>query len=91
MDEMGDKLTCCGAIRSTAFCPECGRQLRTPKGTLFTLLQHCERTAASLVERRQRWLDSHKRAADSLWAKRLTKSIEKWNGWATNLKALIDR
>lgn len=65
-------MRCCGENRTTRFCSTCGKQLLEDK-PLFSLLNHCRRTANMLKQRGK----SHSNGYD------------KWTDWAEELEKLL--
>jgi len=76
--------TCCGKLRTTKFCPDCGAKLgETP--TLDQLLAHCRKTQAAHESRMTTWLEQgNQKEVDSQ-----ARAANKWRAWADALEALI--
>lgn len=90
-------MKCCGQERTTAFCPDCGRELQ--QGSLQGLLRHVEghlKTLNTTIDRYGTSAVGTEFAGDEL-VQRRRRSLErkircrdKWQRWATELRLLLD-
>lgn len=71
-------MKCCEKVCDTPFCPFCGRKVREPH-PLSGLLEHCEKTRASL-EKRDLRCPKKSRA----------RSVQKWTNWTQQLREIVN-
>ena len=87
-------MKCCGKLRTSKFCPDCGKLL-AESHSLVTLLRHCEQQAISQEKALktagkklgqgpddQRWFEDYSKCKQE--------AIDKWRLWATLLRKLIE-
>jgi len=101
------KTECCGEVRTSAFCPDCGRALQ-PTGTLHSLLKHCRTRCSAIRKEREYFIREQQRAGiekrmfewmgvcrTSKWLgvrhERREKAAAKWQGWVETLEAVIEK
>lgn len=74
---------CCGAMRTTPFCPQCGKGL-VPESPLIVLLGHI----AGQASRLQKKADSNIRRPDS--GTTYEAAAAKWESWRVALSEVIN-
>lgn len=65
---------CCGKMRQSPFCPECGVDLRT-KQPLVGLLHHCQLSLRKAI--------AHQRPGN-------TESVDRWQSWIETITAILE-
>ena len=78
-----NEVECCGLIRSTPFCPLCGKDLR-PGAPLVSLLRH----VAGVAGRTRDTADET--TGDIKMRRKRLKSAEKWKAWRDELSKLLN-
>jgi hypothetical protein len=89
---------CCGEVRSTPFCPLCGRKLRG-NSPLLELLAHCraaERGQRTIVTKSLRKSEAWKSDEEKVRfyarrADRAEESATRWKTWGDALAELLAR
>ena len=86
-------MTCCGAERTTPFCPQCGRQLKN--NLLWDLLALCRKNekahrTRSATKQRKYQHDPEKGKRDLMESEDNTRFAEKWKAWGDALAALLE-
>ena len=89
-------MECCGKVRATPFCPECGSAL-IGHG-LRTLLSHCQGHISRLTARLARTRENaanETNEGNRRWAKltieKQEKTLAKWEAWVAALERAIGR
>jgi hypothetical protein len=89
-----EEIPCCGLMRSTAYCPECGLKLREPN-PLIGLLDHCRRQCDSLRPYADNWKQALTRLRDTNSTRRRKqlekrcRNLAKWEAWVQALESAI--
>jgi hypothetical protein len=77
--------TCCGAERSTPFCPMCGKRLIRNEG-LYGLLLQCRTTEKKMRSK----LEYSARDGDQREKESILSSADKWKAWGDALAKLLE-
>lgn len=94
----GNDGECCGRVRRSNFCPECGKTIQGV-GPLSGLLRHCRVTASS-YRKREKEIDSRLRQIPDQTPELVARCIkkrdqvranaEKWEQYASVLKKVCE-
>lgn len=89
---------CCGALRTSRFCPECGKELVT--SPLADLLAHCRQGERKLRAEAKNWRDTaqhpDQRGRTDGYPQRceeraahVDRRADRWKGWIDALAAVV--
>lgn len=92
----GIPFACCGEVRTTPFCPLCGKQ-SAANTTLLGLLRHVEKYARSQRASADSIATEENDRTDSLsrrrrrYAERHKKTAMRWEAWRDALRELLEK
>jgi hypothetical protein len=86
MNGLVKKVECCNLLWETAFCPQCGRQLR-PKSTLEEMIQYC----ATSRRKARASIETHRKNGNAARQKGAEESLLRFTRFVDELRSIQQR